>query len=254
VDPIESQRNALHQDLQHLIHLQELDQAAERHRRRFSDIPLQQAALDERLAQRTAAVDAVKARVAVCQAARREIDKELAAVQSRLSKFKNQLMEVKTNKEYQAMQKEMSVAEQEISDHETRLLERMEETDALALELKAADAALKAEQTEVARERQELEKEKGDVERLLAQTLEERVALAAQVSKPAIAVFDRIALMRKGLAVAEARDGLCTACHVRLRPQVYNDVRRNDNIVQCESCSRILYFVPAPSTAAPQQS
>ena len=60
---------------------------------------------------------------------RREVEKDLAAVQSRLSKFKNQLMEVKTNKEYQAMQKEMSVAEQEISDFETRMLERMEEAD-----------------------------------------------------------------------------------------------------------------------------
>ena len=125
----------LHPDLQNLIHLQELDSAAERHRRRVADIPVLQAALDARLAERTAAVDAVKARVAASQTARREIEKDLAAVQGRLSKYKNQLMEVKTNKEYQAMQKELSVAEQEISDFETRMLERMEEADALAIEL-----------------------------------------------------------------------------------------------------------------------
>ena len=56
------------------------------------------------------------------------------------------------------------------------------------------------------------------------------------------------------MALAEARDGLCTVCHVRLRPQVFNEVRRNDSIIQCESCTRILYFVPASSAAAPQQS
>ena len=105
----------MHPDLQHLIHLQELDSAAERHRRRVADIPVLQAALDARLAERTAAVDAVKARVAASQTARREIEKDLAAVQARLSKYKNQLMEVKTNKEYQAMQKEMSTAEQAIA-------------------------------------------------------------------------------------------------------------------------------------------
>ena len=48
--------------------------------------------------------------------------------------------------------------------------------------------------------------------------------------------------------VAEARDGICTICHVRLRPQVFNDVRRNEAIVQCESCQRILYYVPAPAS------
>ena len=245
----------LHPDLQHLIHLQELDSSAERHRRRATDIPIQQAALDERIAQRTATVDAVKARIAACQAARRDIEKDLAAVQGRLSKFKNQLMEVKTNKEYQAMQKEMSVAEQEIGNHETRMLERMEEADALAIELKAAEAALKAEQSEIARDRQQLEAEKSTVEQELQRTTAERQTVVAQISKPTMVVFDRVAHGRRGIAMAEARDGLCTVCHVRLRPQIYNEVRRNDNIIQCESCTRILYFIPpAPSASAGQAS
>jgi predicted nucleic acid-binding Zn-ribbon protein len=243
----------LHPDLEHLIHLQELDLAAERQRRRATDIPVLQAALDARVAERTASVDAVKGRIAACQAARRDIERDLAAVQSRLSKFKNQLMEVKTNKEYQAMQKEMSVAEQEISEHETRLLERMEESDGLALELKSAEAALKAEQAEVARDRQALESERARVGDELKQTTEERAQLANQVSRDALAIFDRIAQGRRGLALAEARDGLCTVCHVRLRPQVFNEARRNAGIIQCDSCSRILYFVPV-TAPAPQQS
>jgi predicted nucleic acid-binding Zn-ribbon protein len=243
----------LNPDLEHLIHLQELDSAADRHRRRSNDIPFLQAALDARAGERAAAVDAVKTRIAACQAARREIEKDLAAVQSRLSKFKNQLMEVKTNKEYQAMQKEMSVAEQEISDQETRMLECMEESDALALELKTTETALKAEQSEIARERQLLEAERGQVAEALQRTGEDRARVAALVSREALALFDRVAQGRKGLAMAEARDGLCTVCHVRLRPQIFNQARRNDGIVQCESCSRILFFVPAASPAAPQQ-
>ena len=244
----------MHPDLQHLIHLQELDSTADRQRRRVADIPTLQAALDARLAERTAAVDSVKARIATCQAARREIEKDLAVVQGRLSKYKNQLMEVKTNKEYQAMQKEMSVAEQEISDHETRMLERMEESDALAAELKAAEAALKSEQAEIVRDRQALEAERESTAAELLRTTSERVAVAAQVSREALAIFDRVAHGRKGQAMAEARDGLCTVCHVRLRPQVFNQARRNEDIIQCDSCTRILYFVPVPSPAAPQQS
>ncbi len=244
----------MHSDLNFLIQLQELDLAAERDRRRIAEIPAAQEALEARLAAATAAVDAVKQRVAANQAARREIDKDLATVNSRLSKFKNQLMEVKTNKEYQAMQKEMAVAEEEISNHETRMLERMEESDALARELKTADAALKAEQTEVSRTRAALDEERAGAERDLERVLAERSTVAAKLSVQALALFERIA-QRRGVAVAEARDGLCTVCHVRLRPQVFNDVRRNDSLIQCDSCSRILYFVPAAAPgAAPQAS
>ena len=240
-------------DLQHLIHLQELDLRAERDRRRVADIPAAQAALEARVADRTAALDAVKARIAASQAARREIEKDLAAVQGRLSKFKNQLMEVKTNKEYQAMQKEISVAEEEVSNQETRLLERMEEADALAAELKAAEAALKAEQALVAGERNTLDAERHVVTRDLEQTLAERTSLVAQLSNDVLRIYERVAHGRKGVALAEAKDGLCSACHVRLRPQIYNEVRRNDSIIQCDSCTRILYFVPAPGVQATSQ-
>ena len=244
----------MHPDLEHLIHLQELDSAAERDRRRMADIPAAQDALVARLARATAAVDGVKQRIAVNQAARREIDKDLAAFQARLSKFKNQLMEVKTNKEYQAMQKEMGTAEEDISEQETKMLERMEEADGLARELKAAEVALKAEQTAVNAEKAKLDDERGVAERDLERVLGERAGVVAQLSREALALFERIAHGRRGIAVAEARDGLCTLCHVRMRPQTYNDVRRNDMLVQCESCTRILYFVGAASGEAPQPS
>jgi predicted nucleic acid-binding Zn-ribbon protein len=164
------------------------------------------------------------------------------------------LMEVKTNKEYQAMQKEMTVAEQEVRAHEDRLLEHMERAENFAAELKAAEAALKAEQTVVAREQKQLDAERAALEQEIARLMASRGDLVRQLSREALALFERVAHGRKGIAVAEARDGLCTVCHVRLRPQVFNDVRRNDALTQCESCTRILYFVPAAApggTASP---
>ena len=65
-------------------------------------------------------------------------------------------------------------------------------------------------------------------------------------------IFERVAHGRKGVAVAEARDGLCVVCHVRLRPQIFNEVRRNDHLIQCDSCTRILYYVPPAPAHAPQ--
>jgi predicted nucleic acid-binding Zn-ribbon protein len=149
------------------------------------------------------------------------------------------------------MQKEMAVAEEEISTQETRMLERMEESDALTRELKAAEAALTSERAAVSAQKSALDGERADAERELQTVLGERTGVVAQLSREALALFERIAHGRRGIAVAEARDGLCTLCHVRMRPQVYNDVRRNDMLVQCESCTRILYTVPP---ATPQAS
>jgi uncharacterized protein len=240
----------MHPDLEHLIQLQDLDLAAERAQRRIAGIPSAQQALDVRLSEHTAAVNDVKARIAAGQTARREIEKELAAIQSRLSKYKDQLMAVKTNKEYQAMQKEIATAEHEVRSHEDRMLERMEEAETLASDLKKAEAALKAEQAAVAGEQKVLEEERAALEQEIARLASAREGLAGKLSKPALALFEQLARHRKGHAMSEARNGLCMECHVKLRPQVFNEVRRNDNLIQCDNCSRILYFVPAPATGA----
>jgi len=245
--------NALmHPDLQHLIQLQDLDLAADRARRRIAELPAAQQALDARVAGKTAHLAIVKERIAADQAARREVEKELAAVQGRLSRYKGQLMEVKTNKEYQAMQKEMAAAEHDVRAHEDRLLEHMEQAETLAAELKAAESALKAEQTVTARDQKTLGAEHAEIEQELARLTAARSEVVAMLSREVLALFERVAHGRKGIAVAEARDGLCTVCHVRLRPQAFNEVKRNDGLHQCDSCTRILYYIPvaAPGSAA----
>jgi predicted nucleic acid-binding Zn-ribbon protein len=239
-------------DLQHLIHLQEIDLALDRTRRRITEIPAAQQALESRSAERAAAVQAVKDRIAATAATRRDIEKEVAAVQTRLSKYKDQLMAVKTNKEYQAMQTEIATAEGLVRSHEDRLLDLMEVSETESADLKAAEAAMKSEQAAIAAEQRALDAEKGTQEKELERLTAERAAVLPQISREALAIFERVAHGRKGVAVAEAKDGLCVVCHVRLRPQVFNEVRRNEAIIQCDSCTRILYFVP-PAPQAPTQ-
>lgn len=237
-------------DLEHLIHLQELDSAAERARRRIAEIPAIQQSLEARSAARTAEVQAVKDRIAATAASRREIEKDVAGVQTRLSKYKEQLMSVKTNKEYTAMQHEIATAEGLVRSHEDRLLDLMEASEKEAADLKAAEAAMKTELADIGRDQKKLEGEKAAQEAELERLSAERAQLVTQISKESLAIFARVAHGRKGIAVAEARDGVCVVCHVRLRPQMFNEVRRNAAIVQCDSCTRILYFVP-PAAGAP---
>jgi uncharacterized protein len=241
-------------DLQHLIHLQEIDSAIDRARRRIAEIPAAQQALESRAAERAAAVQAAKDRIAATSNSRRDIEKEVAAVQTRLSKYKDQLMAVKTNKEYQAMQTEIATAEGMVRAQEDRLLDLMEVTEKESADLKAAEAAMKAEQAGISAEQKALEAEIATREAELKRLTAERAQVASQISRESLVIFDRVAHGRKGIAVAEAKDGLCVVCHVRLRPQVFNEVRRNASIVQCDSCTRILYYVPPPSPAPAAQS
>jgi predicted nucleic acid-binding Zn-ribbon protein len=98
-----------------------------------------------------------------------------------------------------------------------------------------------------------LEAERTEIEQELVRLTAARGEVIAKLAPDVLALFERVAHGRKGVAVAEARDGLCTVCHVRLRPQVFNEVRRNDGLHQCDSCTRILYYVPsaASGTATP---
>ena len=238
-------------DIQHLIRLQQLDSEIDAARRRIADIPAVQTALAARLDRAAAAVAAAKDRLATNNADRKKIEAEVASIQTRLSKYKGQLLELKTNKEYQTMLHEIATAETAIRSHEDRELERMEEAEELTRDLKSAEAELKAQQAAVAAERSALDEEARTLERRIGETTSARSAVAGQMAPDTLRLFDHVARQRKGQAVAEARDGTCSVCHVRMRPQVYNEVRRGDTLIQCESCQRILYFVPA---TAPQPS
>ncbi len=245
----------MNSDLQHLIRLQHLESEIESARRRIAEIPSAQVALDAKLAERQAAVAAIKQRLAESQTARRATEAEVATLQGRLSKYKGQLMEVKTNKEYQAMQKEIATAEEGVRSQEDRILEQMEEAETLGHELKVAEAALKAQQDEIVRERKRLDEEAATLQARTTETSAMRASVAGELSPAALRLFEHVSKQRKGLAVAEARDGICTVCHVRLRPQVFNEVRRNESLIQCESCLRILFYSPAPvPNAGPQAS
>ena len=239
-------------DLERLIQLQNLETAIEESRRRVAAHPQRVQDAETRLAQAKEAVEGAKERLKASLDARREQERQAAIYQTRLSKFKDQLSAVKTNREYQAMQIEIETAQRELGLAEEKVLERMMEADALAAEGKKAEQVLAAEQKAVAAEQKALAEELAAAEAALAQATDQRAAVLGGMEPQLVALFEQVARARKGIAICTAtRDGLCSACHVRLRPQLFQEVRRNDTIIQCFSCNRILYYVPPPPPVEP---
>ena len=241
----------MHADLERLVELQRIDSTIEAARRAIDQLPDRRAAIDAGLAAQTATLESAKTRAAENATARRDLEKELATVQTRLRRYKDQLMEVKTNKEYLAMQHEIASAEQEVARFEDRLLERLVEADELGAAIKATEVEVVAGKAESVREHAALDVEVARWEASIAEHTGRRQTVAAEVSAQALALFEYVK-SRRGTAVVEARDGHCSVCHVRLRPHLYNQIRLNESILQCESCQRILFFAPAgPSPSAP---
>ena len=238
-------------DLTRLIRLQQLESAADEARKKIADHPARTQALDARLQAAREVVADIKARLTAAADKRRAEEKEVAGVQTRLAKYKDQLLEVKTNREYTAMLHEIETAQNDIRTREDRILEVMMESDELNAAIKKSDAELKAAEKEIAAERATLETEMTRLQAEIDNTTAEREKLVADIDRHVLSIFETTAKGRKGVAVAEAKDGLCTICHVRLRPQVFNEVRKNESIIQCDSCRRILYFAGNSEASAP---
>jgi predicted nucleic acid-binding Zn-ribbon protein len=240
----------MHADLERLIALQRLDTTADAARRKLADEPEHEKMLATRLEDATERVATAKERLAENQSARRAIEKDVALHQGRLSKFRETAMAVKTNVEYHAVQKEIAFAQGEIKSLEDKVLERMLEADELTTALKKAEADLAAEQKAADAGRRAMTTEHAELQASVDRIAAERATLVGALDKSVFAMFEQVARKRNGIAVAEARQGVCTICHVRLRPQVFNTIRRNDSILQCDHCNRIMFFVNAPAAAA----
>jgi predicted nucleic acid-binding Zn-ribbon protein len=234
-------------DLQRLTQLQQLDSTINDARHRIASYPQRLADVEARLSAAAHAVEQARQHLKDNQEARRTLEKDAALYQGRLAKFKDQLAAVKTNREYTAMQHEIAAAEGELGSAEEKVLERMVEADALTAEVKQHEMAMAARQKEIDAEKKELAEEIAGLEASLAKASETRATVVKDMEPRLIALFEQVAKVRKGIALCTAtRDGLCSVCHVRLRPQVFQMVRQNDQIIQCDSCQRILYYIPPP--------
>jgi len=211
-------------------------------------MPAAERTLDAAVAAAKAVVDEAKAKVEANAAARRALEKDVATIDGRMAKFEEHKAAVKTNQEFQALNHEIEVAQTTKSTLEDQILALMDEADSFNTALKEAEGVLADRRRASDAERAAMNVERKALEAELAQLASQRSAATPAVPAAMLAKYDQILKSRKGLAVAAMVAGHCTACHVRLRPHVEQQVRRNDSILPCDSCQRILYYV-APSAS-----
>src|SRR5580698_8164625 len=231
-------------DIENLLKLQEVDKEIRRLQDEIAEFPKRVAAIELKLAGTKTQLEKAQTAVKADEATRRKYDTAISDLRGKISKYRDQSLEVKTNDQYKALLHEIQFAEKDIAATEDKILELMLNADARDKEVKAAQADLKAETAEMEKEKAQARERTAEDEKQLAEWRAKRDQTRAGVSEDLLRHYERVSKFR-GSGISEVLDHKCMACQVMLRPQTYNDVRTGQQTVVCDSCQRILYFNPA---------
>jgi uncharacterized protein len=232
------------QDLALALRLQALDRKIASLESEIATLPRHIAGIEKKLESHTRRLEADRAALAANQRDRKKLESDIQVHNQKISKLKDQMLGAKTNEQYKAFQNEIAYAEAEVRKSEDKILDLMEQSEPLEKNVKAAEDELKQEQRHVEREKTHARERTGvDQEELIAHQ-EDRKGLVAQMAPAFYKEYERIRKKTKNTPIADATEGRCDACQISLRPQFFQDLRRGDRIMFCESCGRILTYNP----------
>lgn len=231
-------------DLKLAIQLQEMDSRIRELRHEIAALPKHIAEIETTLDSHHRKLEADRAALAANQRERKKLDVDIQTHEQKISKLKDQMMDAKTNEVYRAFQKEIDYCLKEVRKAEDRILDLMSESEPLEQNLKAAEAALKEEEPRVEAEKQTARERTAVDQKELDAIHARREKAKAEMSPAVYSAYERIRVKRRGLAVTEAAEGRCAACHISLRPQFFQELKICDEVMFCESCGRMLYHNP----------
>ena len=234
----------MHPDLKLAVRLQEIDDRLGDLAREIAALPKHIAEIEKKLSSHERKLEADRAALTANQKERKQSEGEIQMQESKISKLKDQMLQAKTNDQYRAFQHEIDFCQKEIRRFEDRILELMGQSEPLEKNVKAAEAALKVEKAQVEAEKQQARDRTAVDEKASKDFQTERASITSSMSRSVYDRYERTRKARKGIAMAEVIDGRCGACHLALRLQYFQDLKRGTEVMTCENCQRILYYNP----------
>jgi predicted nucleic acid-binding Zn-ribbon protein len=225
----------------HLIALQHIDSDIGATSALLDAIPARIEAIDLQIQATAEIVARAKEKLAANQKKRRDLEGEVKEIRTHTAKFKRQLNDVKTNKEYSALQKEIEDTEHKAGRIEEEILSEMIAADDIEREIKTANARQAEEKGRIEQERAIIFAEKKVLEARKAELLKEREAVLPEIPPDQLTLYLRITKRLNGVAMSPVTDDFCSICQMRVRPQVLNDLLGRNALLSCEACGRILY-------------
>lgn len=237
----------MHSDVKAAVRLQVVDSQVAELTKEIAALPKHIAAIEKKLAGHERRVEMDKAALTANGKERKRLEGEIQVQEQKISKLRDQMLAAKTNDQYKAFQNEIEFCQSDIRKHEDRILELMGESDPLDKAVKAAETALAAEKKQVEAEKTETRDRTAVDEKALAELQASRAEVVKEMTPSVLREYERLRKARRGVAVAEVDGARCQECHINVRLQLIQELRRGDKVMFCESCGRILVYNPPRS-------
>ncbi len=231
-------------DLALALRLQAVDRKIASLEAEIATLPKHVAEIEKKLESHTRQLEKDKAALAANGRDRRQLEGDIQAHGQKISKLRDQSLQAKTNEQYRAFQNEISYAEGEIRKAEDRILELMERSEPLEKNVASSEIELKKQAQHVEAEKKNARDRTAVDQKQLAEINGERKTIVGEMTPAFYTTYERIRKKTKNTPISDATDGRCEACRIGLRPQLFQDLRRGDQILLCESCGRILTYNP----------
>lgn len=226
--------------LRGLFILQNIDSQLDELEAEKGDLPKQVTELEMTLSNHTSHLKELKNNITAWKIERDKADVDIITLTEKIERLKEQQFQVRSNKEYDALTKEIMHAENQIEkmkkvmdELEGKMTVASEDIEKLEQEIGGVEVALEEKRKELA----EVSAVNEDEELKLRH---EREKVLVRVEKADITLYERIRRAKGGLAVVPVRRGSCNGCHNRIPPQRLLELRQHERLYKCEHCGRIL--------------
>lgn len=238
-------------ELDKLIELQKTDTNLRKLKKSIETASDRRAEIEQEFEQHAFSIREIQNKRDGLHAKRADLEKQIAENKTYLERADRNLKHAQNQKEYETAMRETDALQKQIAAFETQIVEILDEVEGVEKELEERaeeintldakrDAAMSEFDKSIAADQKEFESE-----------TKHRATAFATLPARLASIYDRLAQRSKdGIAVAEVVNGSCSACYMQLRPQVQLNVKKGDEIITCENCTRIMYLAPKEAAAA----
>jgi predicted nucleic acid-binding Zn-ribbon protein len=229
-------------EFEKLAQLQRLDTAIKQITLFLENIPGLIAEIDKKIEHSSQVAASAQGKMSDSQKKRRELEAEVKDIKDHIAKYKRQLNEVKTNKEYTALLKEIEESQSKVDRLEEEVIAEMLLADDIQKEIKEASQKFAKVQEKFSREKEAILQKKKETEEKAEKLNQDKQALLPQIPPEQVSLYVNIYRKKGGAALSPVKGDFCAMCHMRIRPQVLNELRDTRKLILCENCGRILFW------------
>ncbi len=231
----------IHPQITKLLILQEHDVAIIRLEKELQRLPAEEAAIDQRLHERSQALENLRSQARSNEAERKRIELEIQSLEQQAQRYQTQQLQTRSNAEYQALIHEIEHTRKKISELEDQELDLMQAHEDLLRLIEQEATRVRAYTQEADEARKEFHKKISNAQALLAGHRESKRQAEAAVDPSALSLYQRILKSKKDIAIVPMRHQTCSGCHMKVVSQKAIDVKAGKILVSCDHCGRLLF-------------